>query len=84
MTVKLLTELHLESLSLKEAAQARLSLHLPKRHFVRNHMSRLIYMYIPKTCRSPNIVVAFTSSVRKTTPDTCISTYRVSKTVIYI
>ena len=32
MSVKLLTERHLEFLSLKEAAQARLSLHLSKYH----------------------------------------------------
>ena len=41
MTVKLLTENSLEFLSLKEAAQARLSLHLSKCHIVGNHMSRL-------------------------------------------
>ena len=38
MSVKLLTEHHLEL----EAAQARLSLHLPKCHIVGNRMSRLI------------------------------------------
>ena len=42
MTVTLLTEHHLEFLSLKEAAQAHLSLHLSKCHIVGNHMSRLI------------------------------------------
>ena len=42
MTVKQLTEQHLVFLSLKEAAQARLSLHLSKCHIVGNHMSRLI------------------------------------------
>ena len=41
MIVKLLTEQHLEFLSLKEAAQARLSLHLSKCHIVGNHMSWL-------------------------------------------
>ena len=44
MTVKLLTEHHLEFLSLKEAAQARLSLHLSKCHIVGNHMSWLNYV----------------------------------------
>ena len=39
MTIKLLTELHLESLNLKEAAQARLSLHLSKRHIVGTHIN---------------------------------------------
>ena len=43
MSVKLLTEHHLEFLSLKETAQARLSLHLSKCHIVGNHMSRLNY-----------------------------------------
>ena len=38
MIVNLLTEHHLEFLSLKEAAQARLSLHLSKCHIVRNHV----------------------------------------------
>ena len=38
MNVKLLTEHHLEFLSLKEAAQACLNLHLSKCHIVGNHM----------------------------------------------
>ena len=42
MTVKLLTEHHLEFLSFSEAAQACLSLHLSKCHIVGNHMSRFI------------------------------------------
>ena len=42
MIVKLLTEHHLEFLSVKRAIQARLSLHLSKCHIVGNHMSRLI------------------------------------------
>ena len=42
MIVKLPTEHHLGFLSLKEAAQARLSLHLSKCHIVGNHISRLI------------------------------------------
>ena len=41
MNIKLLTEHHLQFLSLKEVAQARLSLHLLKCHIVGNHMSRL-------------------------------------------
>ena len=41
MIVKLLTEHHLEFLSLKEAAEARPSLHMSKCHIVGNHMSRL-------------------------------------------
>ena len=39
MIVKLLTEHHLEFLSLKEAAEARLSLHMSKCYIVGNHMS---------------------------------------------
>ena len=42
MTVKLLTEQHLEFLSLK-AAQACTSLHLSKCHIIGNHMPRLCY-----------------------------------------
>ena len=41
MTVKPLTEHDLEFLSLKEAAQAHLSLFMSKCHIVGNHMSRL-------------------------------------------
>ena len=44
ITVKLLTEQHLEFLSLNEAAQARLSLHLSKCHIAGNHISRPIYI----------------------------------------
>ena len=43
MIVKLLTENHLEFLSLKEVAEARVSLHLSKCHIVGNLMPRLIY-----------------------------------------
>ena len=42
MSVNLLTEHHLEFLSLKEGYKAGLSLHLSKCHIVGNHMSRLI------------------------------------------
>ena len=41
LNVQLLTEHHLEFLSLKEGVQARLSLHLSKYHIVGNLMSRL-------------------------------------------
>ena len=40
----LLTEHHLEFLSLKGAAEARPSLHMSKYHFVGNHMHWLIFM----------------------------------------
>ena len=46
MSVKLLTEHHLEFLILKEAVQACLSLHLSKCHIVGNHMSGFNYMYM--------------------------------------
>ena len=42
MSVKLLTEHHLEFLSLKEGAQARLSLHISKCHIVGKLIPRLI------------------------------------------
>ena len=42
MTLRPLTEHHLEFLSLKEAAQACLSLFMSKCHIVGNHMSWLI------------------------------------------
>ena len=43
MSVKLLAEQHLKFLSFKEAAPARLSLHLSKFHIVGNHQPRLNY-----------------------------------------
>ena len=48
MIVKLLTEHHLEFLSLKEAAEARPSLHMLKYHIVGNlmHWLNLIIMII--------------------------------------
>ena len=42
MNIKLLTEHHLEFLSLKEAGQACLSLHLSKCHIVGNHVMVII------------------------------------------
>ena len=42
----LLTEHHLECLSLKGAAEAHLSLHMSKHHIVRNLMHWLIWSYI--------------------------------------
>ena len=45
MNIKLITKHHLEFVSLKEAAQARLNLHSSKCHIVGNHMSLLIYIY---------------------------------------
>ena len=46
ISVKLLTEHHLEFLSLREAAHARLSLHLSKCHIVGNLMPRLIFVLL--------------------------------------
>ena len=43
MNVKLLTEHHLEFLSLNEAAEARLSLHMSKCHIFGKHMHWLNY-----------------------------------------
>ena len=45
-SVKLLTEHHLEFLSLKGAAQARVSVHLSKCYVVGNHKSRLYYLFV--------------------------------------
>ena len=45
MIVKLLVEHHLEFLSLNEAAQARLNLHLSKYRIVGNHMPWLNYYF---------------------------------------
>ena len=42
MIVKILTEHNLEFLSSKEAAQARLSLHMSKCHIDGNHVQQLI------------------------------------------
>ena len=46
MVIKLLTEHHLEFLSLKEAAEARPSLHLSKCQIVGNLIPRLTYLCI--------------------------------------
>ena len=46
MSVKLLTEHHLEFFSLKEAAQAPLSPHMSKYYIVGNHVSRLNYVLV--------------------------------------
>ena len=43
MQVNLHTDHHLEFLSLKDTAQARLSLHLSKFHIVGKHVSQLIF-----------------------------------------
>ena len=53
MTVKLLTEKHLEILSLKGGCTGGLSLHLSKCHIVGNHVSRLNYVNVQycKQCR---------------------------------
>ena len=45
MNVRLLTEHHLQFLSLKGAVHACLSLHMSKCHIVGNHMSWLISTY---------------------------------------
>ena len=49
MGVKLLTEHHLEFLSLKAGLQTRLSLHLSNCHIVGNHMSQLISFWKEET-----------------------------------
>ena len=44
MIVKLMTEHHLQFLSLKGGAQARLSLHMSKCNIIGNYISRLNYV----------------------------------------
>ena len=46
MSVNLLTEHHLEFLSLKGGYKARLSLHMAKCHIVGNPVSRLIFVLL--------------------------------------
>ena len=48
MSVKLLTEQHLEFSAKKEAAQARLSLHLSKCHIVGDHVTAQMIISFPK------------------------------------
>ena len=48
MIVKLLTEHHLEYLSLKGGCKALLNLHMSKRHIVGNHMPRLNYVKVDR------------------------------------
>ena len=75
MAVKLLTEHHLEFLSLKETSQARLSLHLSKCHIVGNHMPRLIYMRfrpeIVRNCQNYPTRTLVVSLVTETTRPGC-------------
>ena len=64
MTVKLLTEHHLEFLSLKEAPQARLSrLNLSKCHIVKIicHVSFLFCLYIDELTEGTNSMHKFES-----------------------
>ena len=65
MSVKLLTEHHLEFLRLKEAAQIRLSLHLSKCHIVGNHMSQLSYTFLLNCNQSSGEKLAWQSSCRE-------------------
>ena len=55
MSAKLLTEHLLEVLSLKEAAEARLRLHLSKCHIVGNHMPQLTCVFHHILSVTPNI-----------------------------
>ena len=66
MIVKLLTEHQLEFLSLKEAAEARLSLHMSKCHIVGNLMHWLIIILTITTKSSISQIYSF-YSVREAT-----------------
>ena len=57
MSVKLLTEHHLEFLSLKGGCQARLSLHLSKCQIVGNHMLQLIFVQVAHEPDRPNVIL---------------------------
>ena len=48
MSVKLLTEHHLEFLGLKEGSKDSSELHLSKCHIVGNHVSQLNFIFGPK------------------------------------
>ena len=56
MIVKLLTERHLEFISLKEAAEARPSLHLSKCHIVGNLMHWFKFLFENGNCDSHHLL----------------------------
>ena len=62
MIVKLLTEHHLEFLSLKKAAEARPSLHMSKYHIVGNLIQWLIIVAIHFPAKCSDIAVNVLSS----------------------
>ena len=62
MIVKLLTEHHLEFISLKEEAQTRLSLHLSKCQIVGNLMPRLKFNNMVMRFQSPLVYFENTES----------------------
>ena len=57
MIVKLLTEHHLEFISLKEAAEARPSLHLSKCHIVGNLMHWFKFLFENGNCDSHHLLL---------------------------
>ena len=67
MIVKLLTEHHLELLSLKEAAAARLSLHMSKYHIVGNHMSRLKWLFHNTIDNNNFVILEYDNSIMEST-----------------
>ena len=68
MNIKLLTEHHLEFLSLKGGC----SLLLSKYHIVRNHMLRLIYLRL--NCMSEGLLKVFPEQVEKFTTECHLQT----------
>ena len=66
MSVKLLTEHHLEFLSSKEAALAGLSLHLSKCHIVGNHVSRPIFNAKHMSFKQKRVNLRLHASLRAT------------------
>ena len=57
MTLMPLIEHHLEFLSLNEAAQTSMSLHVSKCHIVVNHMPQLIYIYLVHIGKTKNLLL---------------------------
>ena len=73
MSIKLLTQHHLEFLSLKGGCTARLSLHLSKCHIVGNHMSWLIYCLFTGTSQPYNPLLSNSTTQVVHTPTNGIS-----------
>ena len=83
LSVKLLTEPHLEFLSLKEAADARLSQHLSKCHIVGNHISWLKSFFIV-TSRHADCIGDFSLRTKKKKNETESAVFKLCKFFYYL